>query len=259
MRHPDRARVAYVEGHAKRYRWRSVALVGVKDGRLARQFFATFPACKVLVVPVWDEPETIGLSARAQQLNHQRNLRVWARGYANRFTVDEGPMVKVAGRVGQFDGVVLGPAVGEDELPEVGRAWIGRVRDGGWLLGTDHRSERVRAILNVVAPKRWEHFRDGIWGVRVRRAASDEAPANSRPVSGDEQPAVASVGLVDDAALDAAGPGDLHREVAPTAALDEPVPALAVGGGETHADSSVAAPIVAPKRRGRPRKVKVET
>lgn len=223
MRHPDRARVAYVEGHAKRYRWRSVALVGMKDDRLARQFFATFPACKVLVVPVWDEPETIGLSARAQQLNHQRNLRVWARGYANRFTVDEGPMVKVAGRVGEFDGVVLGPAVGEDELPEVGRAWIGRVRDGGWLLGTDHRSERVRAILNAVAPKRWEHFRDGIWGVRVRR----DPVLGPQPVTPDAD------------------------DIAPVVAT-EPVD----DAGVSHADSSVAAPIVAPKRRGRPRKVK---
>lgn len=227
MRHSERARLAFVEGHAKRHKWRRVALVGLSDMALARQFLVNFPLCSVLVVPVWQDEADMRPGERAAQRNQQRNLRVWSRSYAKRFTSDDGPLVKVAGRAGEFDGVVLWTAVGEGELAEVGAAWSACVKDGGWLLGLDYRSGVTRAVLDQVAPRQWSHFREGIWGVRVRRGTE---PDN----------AVAQVDA------DAAPEGDAESAVA-----DGERPVLV-----PHDEAPAAEQVVAqPKRRGRPRKV----
>lgn len=235
--HADRSRLQFIEAHAKRHKWRSVALVGVGDTTLARQLLVHFPVCSVLVVPVWRE----GLrpSEEGRQRNHQRYLRLWTRSYVKRFEVDEGPPLKVAARMAgrQFDAVVLWDGIDDRVLGLVGAAWAPRVKDGGWLLGLDHRSEAVRGVLNAVAPG-WQDHREGIWSVRVRRQkpADDLVVEDHAPVIPDEQ---------DAAAFPAA-----ER---PVEVLESPEGATAsfesverVG----HEPSDVAAASVAPKRRG---------
>lgn len=235
MRLSERYRLQYVEAHAKRYKWRSVAFVGVADAKLVRQFLCNFTACSVLAVPMWADPETLRPSERDAQRVRQKMLHGWARSYAARYTLDEGPPEKVAGRVEQFDGVVLWDAISEELLPSIGGAWVGRVKDGGWLMGVDWRSPAVRDVLDAVAPGRWEHFREGIWGVRVRRALAGGVAAADTEVGGQD----ASQGL------DPEHPAvDGDRRPAPDAHAN---PALTA-----HDDAPAAEPVIAPKRRGRP-------
>lgn len=168
MKASERSRLHFVEAQAKRYKWRSVALIGVNDTGLARQFLAHFPRCKVLVVPIWREDLRPG-PAGAQR-NFQRNLRLWTKAYGGRFECEQGPPMKVAELTErQFDGVVLWTGIAPELLAVIGGAWVPRVVDGGWLLGVDHRLALVRSVLNQVAPG-WVQYREGIWGVRVRRS-----------------------------------------------------------------------------------------
>jgi hypothetical protein len=237
--HADRSRLQFIEGHAKRHKWRSVALVGVGDTTLARQLLVHFPVCSVLVVPVWRE----GLrpSEEGRQRNHQRYLRLWTRSYAKRFEVDEGPPVKVAARMEgrQFDAVVFWDGIDDRMLGVVGAAWAPRVKVGGWLLGLDHRSEAVRSVLNAVAPG-WQDHREGVWSVRVRRQA--EVQGNGLPVVHD----VDSAAAVDDDLARAAAVAQLDGDA------DEvrPVVNVELAENDAHESSDVAAASVAPKRRG---------
>ena len=233
--HADRSRLAFIEAHAKRHKWRSVALVGVGDTTLARQLLVHFPVCSVLVVPVWRE----GLrpSEEGRQRNHQRYLRLWTRSYAKRFEVDEGPPLKVAARMDgrQFDAVVLWDGIDDRVLGLVGAAWAPRVKDGGWLLGLDHRNEAVRGVLNAVAPG-WQDHREGIWSVRVRRQKPLDGDANAVDLKAEDLPAAEEVRHDDDAELPVA------LELEPSVGSDD-------GSGQPEAPD-VAAASVAPKRRG---------
>jgi hypothetical protein len=245
MRHSERARLAFVEGHAKRYKWRRVALVGVSDTGLVRQLLVNFPLCAVFVVPVWRDEAGMRPGERGQQRNHQRNLRVWARSYAKRFEADEGPLLKVAGRAGAFDAVVLWTEVGDEALGEVGRAWVANVKDGGWLLGLDHRSEAVRATLDAVAPGRWDHFREGIWGIRVRRT---EVSGEAATVLDADAPALVDG---DDALAEDEAPVTVQVLAAvPVGGVPVASEGVTAAEGGGHEPSDVAAATVAPKRRG---------
>lgn len=236
MRASERSRLHFVEAQAKRYKWRSVALVGVNDTALARQFLAHFPRCKVLVVPIWREDLRPG-PAGAQR-NYQRNLRLWTKAYSGRFECEPGGAMKFAGSTErQFDGVVLWTGIAPELLAVIGGAWVPRVVDGGWLLGVDHRLALVRGVLNQVAPG-WVQYREGIWGVRVRRSADVEHASGLPESPADEADGVAC------------------ESAATSGSSDEPIPALPVGGCETHAVSSdadaanIAQPSATPKRRG---------
>lgn len=215
MRLSERYRLTFIEAHAKRHKWRSAAFVGVSDAKLVRQFLCNFTACSVLAVPVWADPEALRPGDRDAQRVRRKMLQQWQRSYAARYTLDEGPPEKVAARVGEFDGVVLWDAIGDELLPTIGRAWVSRVKDGGWLMGLDWRNLAVRDVLDAVAPGRWEHFREGIWGVRVRKSA----PPTDAAVEMNSDPAIP----------------------------DEIKPADA-----SHDDAPAAEPVIAPKRRGRP-------
>lgn len=188
-----RSRLRFVEAHAKRYGWRSAAFVGVSDSHLVRQFICHFPACALYVVPMWREGLLPG--AAGAQENARQHIRKWARVYA-RLEVDEHDPRKVAERLDrQFDGVVLWTEIDADLIHTIGGAWVARVVDNGWLLGIDHRIEKTRGILNAVAPD-WVDFREGIWGVRVRR---DNKPVDARTdveqsVVHDDAPLVAAEG-----------------------------------------------------------------
>jgi hypothetical protein len=142
--------------------WKRLALVGISDVDIMGRLVAACRGLSLVIVPEWpaksDQP-----SERIKQRAREERLRKLCAAY-DRVTLLEPDAVPE----GTFDAAVL-LGLGDD-LADVGGVYAGLVRDGGWLMGDDTRDLGTRAILAAVAPG-WGRLDDGLWCVRVRRAA----------------------------------------------------------------------------------------
>lgn len=184
-----RQRIKLLDATVKRFGWRSMALVGVSTDQEVQ---ALLQWCKALqLTAVWDPVPTSDPATRIRRGHMLDRMRTWAKVYP-RLTVVEAPTEAAVEIVaGEFDAVVLWN-VPVERLGREGALWAARVRDGGCLLGLDHRSPYVRRVLDAAVPK-WEVLRDGVWLVKVRRTAqpnvaapdADDAHGDSAPVAPD--------------------------------------------------------------------------
>lgn len=219
----DRSRLRLLDSIIKRYGWRTLALVGVHDDGEVRGLLQW---CRHLKVTAIWQPKAAHLSERQRQMHARDRMRKWAESYG-RLTLVEQPQHEaveaLAGR--SFDAVALW-GLTPGQLAATGASWAALVRDGGALVGRDHRTAEVRRILNAAVPK-WRSLRDGVWLVDVKRV--HEVPEDG---SGDGLPDDEFVGRdVDDAGV----------------VTHDPVDSGSGADDAVHAEN-VAQP--APKRRG---------
>jgi hypothetical protein len=184
-----RQRIKLLDATVKRFGWRSLALVGISSDEEVK---ALLQWCKALnLTAVWDPTPTSDPATRTRRIHMLHRMREWSRVYP-RLTIIEAPRDAAAEMVDrEFDAVALWN-VPVEQLGREGGLWAGRVRDGGCLLGLDHRSPYVRRVLDAAVPK-WEVLRDGVWLVKVKRSVAAVDP----PVEH-----VDSLGEGEDAAVD---------------------------------------------------------
>jgi hypothetical protein len=283
-----------IEAITKRHNWSSLAIVGISDAEVLQRMLFACTRLALTVVATWPEKSNRP-GERIKQVERANRVRKLARSYASRVTLLECTAGEAAHKLcGQeFDGAALFDVA---DLESDGGAWAALVRSGGMLLGTDHRDIETRAVLNAVAPG-WERLDDGLWCVRVKREAALKLgpldspsgtlveqsldggdvvhdPVNSGPgvdeVVHDTAPVVAGAeGLGADEADGLAG----HAHVPKGAGKDRGE--SRVGRAKVNVDrpkartpklalpseisgSDVHAVTIAPKKRGRPAKKKVE-
>ena len=228
-----------IEGLAKRYDWRSIALVGISDHLVLSRILGTATRVRVTVVaqPVADG----GL----------RDSGLWTRikglcaSYSSRAELIEAKPSHVPDDDAEYDAVYLANCEAAT-LYDVGGAWLPRVRTGGMLIGDGARDLKVRAILKAVAPSR-ELLADGMWTVRVRRERAELDVTDAQ--SGDATPREDDLGDVGHAI--APDPVDAGANEYETVAQVEAPAAVTEAEGQTFVADDVVPP--QPKRRGRPK------
>lgn len=237
----DRSRLRLLDVLIKKYGWHTMAMVGVHDDGEVRGLLQW---CRHLkVTAVW-QPKAAHLSERQRQMHARDRMRKWAESYG-RLTLVEQPQHEavetLAGR--SFDAVALW-GLTPGQLAATGASWAALVRDGGALVGRDHRTAEVRRVLNAAVPK-WRSLRDGVWLVEVKRSG-----ALLPGVEGTDASSLDNV--------DGAGGADIDKPVAELDTQDASVGdgGLAPAGADVlpteNIDLAHAADIAqpAPKRRG---------
>jgi hypothetical protein len=170
----ERRRLVMIDWLAKKHKWRNIAIVGVSDAKATQFLLDHARAIKRLVTVVrWKD----GLRpAEAGQQRVARKLLERFDVVKPNFTLieraDAGP--GEAKEHAPFDAVLL-LGIEPHELAEAGLEWAPQVRDGGWLVGVDHREAAVRSILDAAGPE-WQGMIEGVWGVRVNREGDGGAP-----------------------------------------------------------------------------------
>ena len=234
-----------IEGLAKRYDWRSIALVGISDHLVLSRILGTATRVRVTVVaqPVADG----GL----------RDSGLWTRikglcaSYSSRAELIEAKPSHVPDDGAEFDAVYLANCEAAS-LYEVGGAWLPRVRTGGMQIGDGARDLKVRAILKAVAPSR-ELLADGMWIVRVRRSEPPLVAGGEEAGAGAEQITVARGLDETDAIGHAIAPDPVDagaNEHETVAQVEAPEPGTGAEGEVFVADDVVPPQ---PKRSGRPK------
>ena len=151
----------------KKNRWASLVVVGVKDDLEAKSLLQW---CRNLALTVvWRVAPGAGRQEKQRQEFARDRMRKWAAIY-KRFTLVEAATADAPEMLDgqQFDAVALW-GLTPAQLAAEGPAWAGLVRDGGALVGLDHRVVDCRRVLNAAVPE-WSALRDGVWSVKVKRS-----------------------------------------------------------------------------------------
>lgn len=153
----------------KKNRWASLVVVGVKDDLEAKSLLQW---CRNLALTVvWRAAPGASRQEKQRQEFARDRMRKWAAIY-KRFTLVEAATADAPELLDgqQFDAVALW-GLTPAQLAAEGPAWAGLVRDGGALVGMDHRVVDCRRVLNAAVPE-WSALRDGVWSVKVRRSSA---------------------------------------------------------------------------------------
>jgi len=138
--------------------------------------------CKqIKVTAVWSPKSDVTPQERQRQFACRDRMLKWV-GVYDRLRLVQAPGAEAAAMLKgeQFDAVAMWNHKAS-QLATEGPLWAAMVRDGGALLGLDHRDINTRRVLNNAVPK-WRTLRDGVWLVDVKRNAAD-APAGAEPVA----------------------------------------------------------------------------
>lgn len=225
MIHPTlrRRRLLLLDHLVKRNALRSIVVAGVDTDEECKGLLQWSKQAQFVLV--WTPGPVRGPSDRIRQQHALGRMRAWQASY-QRFEVIEASTAEAVKQLDgrQFDCVALW-GLSPAQLAAEGPSWAMRVKDGGLLVGVDHRQIEVRRILNAAVPQ-WDTLRDGVWCVRVKRSAPTEEVSGAGVAEADSHAAA------DEPDVDLVG-GQAHDPVDSRSDADDAVQGRApVGGAE---------------------------
>lgn len=209
-------RIRQVEYLVKTKGMKEVLLLGVHGDDEMRKLLVTCPRISLTVVLTERDPAKLSVPEKLRQAAARGRIDRAMRGYSERLFVlisslEEALELLSDDTTGGYDGVFLGPAFDVSALAGLGHLAVKLVSDGGWLVGFGARSADVRSILAAAVGEKGYHlWREGSWGVQVKRTPNELAP--------DEQP----TDPVDAAIMRHAEPAEPVEAGKPEGSLDTP-------------------------------------
>lgn len=192
-----RARLPYqtLERIAKSHDCRSACIVGSLEPGHLTSLVCALARTRLVFVHPWLQAieDADGPTRKAWARASMVRMTQLSASYDRVEMVDADVLTGHGTVAGPFDLVAL-LDVDPETLVEVGPSWTPLVRDGGVLVGSDHRQEGVRTLLSEDLPN-WRRHDDGLWSAVITRPVvaepASEPKRRGRPPGSANRPKAA--------------------------------------------------------------------